>query len=139
MPKFPHIAVLLFALFSAFAFGQAATMLRDLDSERRATLTKEDLGQLLPNASMSRLNAEGNSQSWKNDPSGSFIISSGQSTTAQGKWHISDDGRYCVLIEWKRAPAEEWCRYIVKSGGTYYATRSDKTGTERVYRLEISK
>ncbi|MCY7282654.1 MAG: DUF995 domain-containing protein [Cyanobacteria bacterium CAN_BIN43] len=114
-------------------------MLSDLDSQRRATLTKEDLGQLLPNASMSRLNAEGNSQFWKNEPSGSFIISSGQSSTAQGKWHISDDGRYCVLIEWKRAPTEDWCRYIVKAGNTYYATRSDKTGTERVYRLEISK
>lgn len=97
MLKFPHITVLSFALFSTFAFGQAATMLRDLDSQRRATLTKEDLGQLLPNASMSRLNAEGNSQSWKNEPGGSFTISSGQSSTAQGKWHISDDGRYIEI------------------------------------------
>lgn len=139
MLKLPRIALSSFALFSTLAFGQAATVLRDLDSQGRATLTKEDLGQLLPNASMSRVNAEGNKQLWKNDPSGTFTISSGLATTAQGKWHVSDDGRYCVLIEWKRAPTEEWCRYIVRAGGAYYATRSDKTGTERVYRLEISK
>jgi Protein of unknown function (DUF995) len=139
MLKLPRIALSSLTLFSTLAFGQAATVLRDLDSQGRATLTKEDLGQLLPNASMSRINADGNAQFWKNDPGGTFTISSGQSTTAQGKWHVSDDGRYCVLIEWKRAPTEEWCRYIVKAGGAYYATRSDKTGTERVYRLEISK
>jgi hypothetical protein len=60
-------------------------------------------------------------------------------TTARGKWHISEDGRYCVLIEWKVNPTEEWCRYIVKAGAEYYATRSDKTGTEKVYKLSISK
>src|SRR5450755_3221378 len=106
----PRIALSSLAFLSTLAFGQAATMLRDLDSQGRATLTKEDLGQLLPNASMSRVNADGNAQFWKNDPGGTFTISSGQSTTAQGKWHVSDDGRYCVLIEWKRAPTEEWCR-----------------------------
>lgn len=139
MLNLPLIALSSFALFSTLAFGQAGMVLRDLDSQGRATLTKEDLGQLLPNASMGRVTPDGHTQYWKNDSSGTFIISSGQSTTAQGKWHISDDGRYCVLIEWRRVAAEEWCRYIVKAGGAYYATKSDKTGTERLYRLEISK
>ena len=52
---------------------------------------------------------------------------------------LSLAGRYCVLIEWKVNPTEEWCRYIVKAGAEYYATRSDKTGTEKVYKLSISK
>ena len=133
------------ALATTLAFGQTPAVLRDLDAQGRVTLTKEELTQLMPNAKMSRLSPQGQMQIWKNDPSGSFIVSSenrttgGRNTTAPGKWQISDDGRYCVLIEWKTYGAEEWCRYIVKAGSDYYATRSDKTPTERVYRLEISK
>jgi hypothetical protein len=36
-------------------------------------------------------------------------------------------------------PTEEWCRYIVKSGDAYYATKSDKHDTEKAYKLTISK
>lgn len=145
MLKLPHFAFQSFAVVSTLAFGQAVTVLRDLESQDRVTLTKEELSQLLPSASMSRVSAKGNTQLWKNNSSGSFIISSnnsatsGRNSTAQGKWHISDDGRYCVLIEWKGVETEEWCRYIVKAGNTYYATKSDKIGTEKVYRLDISK
>lgn len=125
--------------------GAAQEVLRDLDPQGRVTLSKDELNQLLPDAKMSRVSARGNAQFWKNDAGGSFIISSdnrdrsGQPSTAQGKWHVSEDGRYCVLIEWKTNPTEEWCRYIVKAGADYYATKSDKTGTEKIYKLSISK
>ena len=123
----------------------AQEVLRDLDAQGRATLSKDELDQLLPGAKMSRTSARGNTNIWSNEPGGSFVVSSdnrdrgGMPTTARGKWHISEDGRYCVLIEWKVNPTEEWCRYIVKAGAEYYATRSDKTGTEKVYKLSISK
>ena len=145
MFKLPRFALLSLALVSTLASGQEAAVLSDLDSQGRVTLTKEQLGQLLPNASMSRVIANGNKHYWKNDSDGTFIIRSDtkqqltSGATAYGKWHISEDGRYCVLIEWKRAPTEEWCRYIVKAGDTYYGTKSDKHGTEKVYKLEISK
>ena len=80
------------------------------------------------------------------DLEGSFIISSenrdkavGKNTTAQGRWHISDDGHYCMLIELRVSPTEEWCRCVVKSGADYNATKSDKHATEKVYKLSISK
>jgi len=142
MPR-PTLLVASFAIVSTLASAQE--VLRDLDAQGRVTLTKDELNQLLPNAKMSRTTAKGNSNFWSNDPSGSFVISSdnkdrgGAHSTARGKWHISEDGRYCVLIEWKSVPTEEWCRYIVKSGAEYYATRSDKTGTEKVYKLSISQ
>lgn len=145
MLKLPRFAPLSFALVSTLASGQAVTVLNELDSQGRVTLTKEELGQLLPSASMSRVIASGNKHHWKNDADGTFIIRSdtraqlSAGATAYGKWHISDDGRYCVLIEWKRVNTEEWCRYIVKAGDAYYATKSDKHGTEKVYKLEISK
>jgi hypothetical protein len=143
MLKLLRFAPLSFALVSTLASGQVATTLMDLQS--RVTLTKEELGKLMPNASMSRVTGGGNKQHWKNDADGTFIIRSDNvgmlaaGSTTYGKWHISDDGRYCVLIEWKRVPTEEWCRYIVKAGDAYYATKSDKHGTEKVYKLEISK
>ena len=143
MLKLPRFAPLSFALVATLASGQEVTTLSELQG--RVTLTKEELRQLLPNASMSRVIASGNKHHWKNDADGTFIIRSdtraqlSAGATAYGKWHISDDGRYCVLIEWKRAGPEEWCRYIVKAGDAYYATKSDKHGTEKVYKLEISK
>jgi hypothetical protein len=145
MPKPSRYVFSSLVLVATLASGQEIAVLRDLDAQGRVTLTKDELSQLLPNAKMTRVSAKGNTSVWKNDSSGSFVISSdnrdvqGQNSTAQGKWHISEDGRYCVLIEWKRNPTEEWCRYIVRAGADYYATRSDKTGTERVYKLGISK
>lgn len=133
------------ALVTTAAGAQEASLVRDLDAAGRVTLTKEELTQLLPNAKMSRLNAKGNLHLWKNEADGSFILSSdnrvvqGRSSTAPGKWHISEDGRYCVLIEWNRSPTEEWCRYILKVGAEYYATKSDKTADDKVYKLGISK
>lgn len=135
----PHRLLLLAGLFSTLAFGQSASVLSDLASQNPVTLTKDELSQLLPDASMSRVTGDGRTQVWKNDPNGTFVISSGQTTTASAKWHISDDGRYCVQIEWKRAPTEDWCRFILKAGDAYYATKSDKTATERVHKLQISK
>lgn len=145
MLKLLHFAPVSIALVSTLAFGQAPATLGDLDSQGRVTLSKEELGQLLPKANMSRVTTSGNLQTWQNDADGTFIIRTenkntlSKDSTAYGKWHISDDGRYCVLIEWKRNPTEEWCRYIVKAGGAHYATKSDKHNTEKVYKLEISK
>lgn len=141
------VAHVLFALTSVActaALAQAPAVLRDLDAAGRVTLSKEELGQLLHGATMSRVSAKGNTHFWKNDSDGTFVISSDNrdrgkgSSTARGKWNISDDGRYCVLIEWKTVETEEWCRYIIRTGSDYYGAKSDKTGTEKVYKLEIS-
>ena len=143
MHKLLRFTPLPFALVCTLALGEEPVTLGDLQG--RVTLTKAELSQLMPNASMSRVISNGNKHHWKNDSDGNFIIRSdtraqlSAGTTAYGKWHISEDGRYCVLIEWKRVPTEEWCRYIVKSGDAYYATKSDKHGTEKAYRLTISK
>lgn len=138
-------ALSLLVLASARAEAQEAAVLRDLDAQGKVTLSKEELTQLLPGARMSRVTGGGNTQIWKNDTDGSFVISSdnrdvaGSNSTARGKWHISEDGRYCVLIEWRRNPTEEWCRYVIKAGSDYYATKTDKNATEKIYKLAISK
>ncbi|MEO5658792.1 MAG: DUF995 domain-containing protein [Polaromonas sp.] len=138
------ITVLPFFLISALAFGQPAQVVRDLESRQPITLSKDELQQLLPGATMRRMSAKGNTQSWSNDASGSFVVSSdnratsGRNSTAQGKWHLSDDGRYCIMIEWKSVDTEEWCRFVIKTTDGYYATKSDKIGTEKVFKLDIA-
>lgn len=128
--------------------AEAPKVFRDLADKNPQRLSLEELQKLMPGARMSRLTTSGNTNRWTNDADGTFIISSDNrgstgsygatyNSTAPGKWHISEDGRYCVLIEWKRVDTEEWCRFIYQTSLGYYATKSDKTGTERVYKLDI--
>lgn len=130
---------------------EAALTLRDLEAKSPRKLAKDELTQLMTGAKMSRISGRGNRHHWVNDAGGSFVASSdnmggggtvvggGRPTTAQGKWHISDDGRYCILIEWRGVGAEEWCRFVLQTSDGYYTTRSDSVGTERVYKFDISK
>ena len=140
-----RLAASVLALVSAFAHAQKGGVLGDLDPASRVTLGKDEVVQLMTGAKVRRSNMQGSYQQWTNDAGGSFVVSSdnngtqGQNSTASGKWKVADDGRYCVTIEWKRNPTEDWCRVIIKSGDAYYATKSDKVETDRLYKLEISK
>ena len=126
-------------------------MLRDLESKSPRKLSKDEVTQLITGAKMSRISVRGNQHYWSNDAGGSFVASSdnmgagatvrgqGRTSTARGKWHISDDGRYCILIEWQGVPTEEWCRFVFDTSDGYYTVKSDTVGTERVYKFEIKK
>jgi hypothetical protein len=141
------IAFVSLVLLTELAFGQESLVLRDLESKQPSKLSKEELQHLLPGAKMSRVIANGNTHYWANDLDGTFVISSdgkatsnlavGFSRSYPGKWHISDDGRYCVLIDWRRN-TEEWCRYLFKTTDGYYSAKSDKVGTEKVFKLDIT-
>ena len=143
--------VLLAGLCAATAFAQTEELvLRDIESKSPKKLSKAELTELMTGAKMSRISGRGNVHNWSNDSDGSFVVSSdnrgagavrasGRSTTSPGKWHISDDGRYCVLIEWRGVPTEEWCRFILQTTDGYYAVRSDSVGTERVFKLDVKK
>lgn len=148
------LPVLSIVFLSAPAWGQEGPQIvGDLGSLNAKKLTAEELRQLMPGAGVTRLTASGNTHKWTNGSDGTFIVSSdnrtpsggtgitgGRPSTAPGKWHIADDGRYCVLIEWRTAPTEEWCRYFfVTPDGTYYATKSDATPTEKLYKFQVSK
>jgi hypothetical protein len=129
---------------------EAVPVLRDLDDKNPKTLTAEEIKQLLPGAKMKRVTPRGWVNTWTNEPGGQFIVSAfnlnpGMSrstggSSSRGKWHMSDDGRYCVLIEWVgNYPTEEWCRYVLQTSDGYYLVKSDKLKTEKVYKMEISK
>jgi Protein of unknown function (DUF995) len=148
-------ALLLCALLAGCAMAAVAQpqemTLRDLEGKSPRKLSKDEATQLLTGAKMARISARGNQHYWSNDKDGTFVASSdnrgagavvqgqGRPTTAVGKWHISDDGRYCVLIEWKSVPTEEWCRYVLDTSDGHYMVKSDSVGTERVFKFEIKK
>lgn len=104
----------------------AAPLLAD-DGQR---LSRDELATLLPGAEVTHVSRGGSLRKWTNGPDGKFVASSdnkkfgsvagSSSATAPGTWRISDEGRYCVQIDWRRE-AENWCSYIVKApDGAYY-------------------
>jgi hypothetical protein len=128
--------------------AEPAAVLGDLDALHPQKLSKEQLDQLLPGARMSRVTSAGSTHFWTNEPGGAFMISTDnrsraatstmvQSTSSPGTWHISPEGKYCVTIEWKRVPTEDWCRYVFKTDDGYYFSRSDQNRAEKVYRYEV--
>jgi len=143
----PAMALFALSVVPALAWGQAAPpahVVRDLEPLQPHTLSAEELQQLMPGAAIRRVNEKGNSQAWTNGVDGTFVVSSdnrattGRASTAPGKWHLSEDGRYCVLIDWKRAETEEWCRLVIRTSDGYYSAKSDRLGTEKVHRLDIT-
>ena len=121
-------------------------VLSDLEARSPKKLSKEQVTELMTGAKISRVSDRGNTHLWTNDAGGSFVLSSaggtgdfGRVVTAKGKWRISDDGHYCVLIEWRGLPNEEWCRYILQTTDGYYGVSSDSVATARVFKMDIKK
>ncbi len=119
-------------------------LLSDLKAQGGVQLSADELKQLMPNAKVVSYYEE-STRRWKNDPDGKFVASgdsrrhiSGKSQTAQGTWHVGDNGTYCVTLEWSKR-SESWCRYIFKVGDKYYGVKSLADGTSKAFEFEFSK
>jgi hypothetical protein len=136
---------------SVTALADGPAVFGDLDPLSPQKLSKEQLDQLLPGAKMSRIAiSSGSTNMWTNDADGTMIVStdnksgigtsitSRRGSTSPGKWHISPDGRYCVTIEWKLIPTEDWCRYLFKTSDGYFASKSESNRAEKVYKMKIN-
>jgi hypothetical protein len=124
--------------------AEEPSVLRDLEPLSPTPLTAAELKELLPGAKMTRRIPSGNTHNWTNDPDGTFIISSdnssttGRYVTARGTWSVSPDGRYCIRVEWSRS-TDDWCRFVLRTTDGYYLVKALKPGTETVYPVRISK
>jgi hypothetical protein len=114
------------------ALGVGATALAD---DAGVRLSKDELTALVINAETSYLTRSGSLHRWRNDPGGNFVVSTDhkkhgsvmgiKASSAPGTWRISDEGKYCVQIEWRREK-EDWCAYVVKGeDGGYYLNKVD--------------
>lgn len=116
----------LFSL-SALANAQAIT-LADVKARHATQLDANELKRLTPAAKVVSRTPAGSTRRWENRTDGTLIASSdtvghsgGRSRAFHGRgtWRVTDDGRYCVSIEWN-VRSEQWCRHIFKAGDKYY-------------------
>ena len=111
-----------------------------LAEEAGVKLSKEGLAAFIPGTKAVYVIKGGSTHRWTNEPDGRLTASTdaksinmigGIAHTASGTWHISDDGKYCIDISWKRYP-ESWCRYLFRApDGEYYLTNEDVPDSER--------
>jgi hypothetical protein len=99
-------------------------------------MTREELLSFLPGTKTTHVVASsGSLRYWTNEPDGKFVASSSnkkygsalgtQSAKASGTWRVSDEGEYCIDIDWKRLQ-EKWCAYVLKGpANTYYLNVAD--------------
>ncbi|MFZ2268045.1 MAG: hypothetical protein WAV95_10775 [Azonexus sp.] len=92
-------------------------------------MSREELLSFLPGTKVTHISQAGSERHWTNEPDGSLYANStnklygsalGTQTTGQaGTWNVSDDGKYCIDIDWKRV-SEKWCAAILKGEGDIY-------------------
>ena len=127
------------------AWAQDVLTYTELKAKAPVALTRADLVALLPGAKMSRMNEKGSRHGWTNEPNGDMIVSSdnrggnGRPSTAPGKWTIADDGRFCMVVQWKKGESEETCRFIVKASDGYYAVTELDSVAHKAFKLSISR
>ena len=125
-------------IVAGVALGVSAANGPAVAQETAVKLSKADLLELMPGQKVMHVSKAGNTRHWTNEADGSLFASWAPIITGSGKfggsgkgtWNISDDGRYCVKIDWPRAP-EKWCRFIFRSGNDYSMGGSDDPAAER--------
>lgn len=108
--------------------------------EGATLLSREELAGLIPGTKATYVTKAGSIHRWANEPDGKFVASTDAKTvsmssrlagTARGTWRISDEGRYCINIDW-RTGVEDWCQFVFRaSDGSYFLTGSDRQSGER--------
>lgn len=120
----------------ALVLASATLLAGGAGAQEAVRLSREQLGELLPGAKVAHVaKSSGSHRYWTNDAEGKLYATSdnrlygsvagNKSASSPGTWSVSEDGKYCVSIEWKRAP-ESWCAAILKGDdGAYYLNRVD--------------
>ena len=129
MPR--SMLVMLMLALCPVASAQVPT-LADIKAGNGVQLSAQELRDLMPGAKVVSRTLAGSTRHWQNKPDGTLSattdgrgVSGGRNAyaTAQGTWHVTDTGRWCVKIPWPRAQ-DDWCRFIFKLGDKYYGVGS---------------
>lgn len=144
-------SILAFVLLALPLAAQAGgLLLNDIKAQNGVQLSADELKQLMPNAKVTSYYWEGGKSTryWTNEPDGKFVASSDTGrdfsklgrgrATAQGTWHVADNGTYCVTLDWPQR-SENWCRYIFKVGDKYYGVKTVTDGATIAHEFKFSK
>ena len=97
---------------------------------RAARLTRDELLALLPGSTMLRTNKSGALRQWVNKPDGTLTVFWGgggirnHSHSASGHWSVTNEGRFCLQIDWDDLP-ENWCRFLEPTASGEYQPIAD--------------
>jgi hypothetical protein len=117
--------------------GAGITNYADVKANGGVPLSAAELGDLLPGAKVTSWTQAGSRRTWQNKPDGSLAASTdgrgvtgGKNAyaTAGGSWRVTDNGRWCVTINWPDPYHEDWCRLMFKVGGRYYGVGKPEDG-----------
>jgi hypothetical protein len=130
------------ALVIATALSLSTVIAAADDGQR---LSRDELQQILPDADVSITFANGDNDRWTNAQDGTLVANwqNGVATSSKhyaavghGNWKISDDGLFCVHIQWMRS-VTDWCRTVVRSGEDSYTLAS--TNGEPGWQMKVSR
>ncbi|MPW21594.1 hypothetical protein GCT13_33170 [Paraburkholderia sp. CNPSo 3157] len=87
-------------------------------------LTRDQLIPLMRGATILRTNTSGALRQWVNGPDGTLTVywAGGgflQPHSASGKWSVTEDGHFCLQIDWPDMP-ENWCRFMERTANGAY-------------------
>ncbi|CAE6909449.1 hypothetical protein R75471_03485 [Paraburkholderia domus] len=97
---------------------------------RPPRLSRDQLLALLPGSTMLRTNTAGALRQWVNKPDGTLTVFWGGGNvrngahSASGHWSITDEGRFCLHIDWEDLP-ENWCRFLEPTANGEYQPIAD--------------
>ena len=131
--------------FCSTSFAAMET-LADVKANGGVELSAADLKELMPGAKVISRTQAGSTRTWQNKLDGTLSASSdgrgvtgGRNgyATGEGTWKISDNGRWCVKINWPHL-VDDWCRVMYKVGGKYYGVWKLED-TAQTMEFEISR
>jgi hypothetical protein len=120
----------------AFVIIGSLVAMSALAQDGAVKMTREELLSLLPGTKVTHISQAGSERHWTNEPDGKFFATSNnklygsatgtQIATHAGTWKVSDEGKYCIDIDWKRV-SEKWCFHVLKGeGDIYYLHKVDE-------------
>ena len=143
--KFSFLFTLL-CTTSFYAFGADSTVLGgDLFDKGKKVGADEIKALIVVDAEVEQINGStGGIRRWKNNSDGKFVASRtaatgvGRPVTGQGEWKLTDNGQYCVQIEWRLfnggTDQENWCRTLWKYEDAIFLAPSELAANrERKY------
>lgn len=123
--------------------------LEELKARNAVQLDAAALKALMTGAKIRYMIPAGSTRAWSNDADGSFVASTDGraagvgigSISGRGAWRVSDEGAYCVTIEWqgpRSQTTEKWCRRFYQLDGKYYGALTHATGSAEATEFSIT-
>ena len=101
-------------------------------------MSRQELLEHVPSSQMERATQSGSVRRWTNNSDGTASITrlprpgakAGSFGRTTGKWHISEEGKYCLDEDWKTEAGGpvSWCRFVYQDASGKLHLMNDEPG-----------